>query len=165
MRKPGTSPEQHLIALLARHLLAPSQRFENPAQAAQAQARDGLRCLAALDGTTRLSLPAPAPEPTPAGAQAPQPEAPAAAAATPPAAAEPAPPHYGSRRPEYQPGLGDHGVVRALLDFHTRLKPPGAAQAPLAAFRAARAAAVEARPKPGGLHKAGTTRIFRPRGD
>src|SRR5687767_6343802 len=49
-------PEMQLVSALAKHLLSPS-RFENGVLLSQTAARDGLRCLAALDKPTQLSLP------------------------------------------------------------------------------------------------------------
>ncbi|MGK5081734.1 hypothetical protein WDW37_00390 [Bdellovibrionota bacterium FG-1] len=110
------NPELKLVAALAKHLLSPSQRFENPRALAREATQDGFRCLASLDKATRLSLPIIPAEP----AIPPQPAQPAGKTT------------YGSDNTEYQPALDNPTVVQALLHLQKkpRVHPPSPALAP-----------------------------------
>jgi hypothetical protein len=162
VNKPGTlQPELQLAAALAKHLLSPS-RFENTAATSKSAAQDGLRCLAALGTTTRLSLPAV----TPSAVTLAEP-VPSAQPVTPPAqaAAQPVATRFGSHKQEYQTGLRDNTVIEALLEFHARTRSSkAAAQAPLAGFSKQQILEVAAQPKKPVAHQPGTTRVFRNRG-
>jgi hypothetical protein len=157
VKKPPPNPELSLVAMLARHLLSASPQFEDVTASARSSSQIGMRCLAALDTPTRLSLETKKPEPAP-------PETPAPVVAQ----AAPTAPAYGTRRPEYRQGLEDRSVIEALLSYHRRKRPPSASRAPSNEFRPNRPTPVAAIPKPEprlAAQRPGATRVFRSRGE
>jgi hypothetical protein len=159
---PLAAAELQLVAALAKHLLSPS-RFEDSSACAKTAAQDGLRCLAALDQPTRMSLPTATAAPQPSAA----PEAPKAAPAAEATLAprKPLVSRFGSQKQEYQSGLKDNSVIEALLGFHARTRSDNTA--PLAGFEPQQILAVAAQPKKPAVptHGPGTTRVFRARGE
>lgn len=159
---PAPHPELQLAAALAKHLVSPS-RFELTGSYTKSAAQDGLRCLAALGTTARLSLPTITDAP-PLTAPVAQP-VPVAQTATPAPAAKPLSSRFGTQKQEYQTGLRDNTVIEALLDFHSRTRSSKATrQAPLAGFEQSHILEVAAQPKKPEAQRPGTTRVFRNRG-